>query len=108
MKFLNKKNIEEWKHRFLFVEIFVGVLSVILGGVLTWLVRGTGYYPGALTLMVTGSLTIVLSFKEWKHLTPAAEKLHVMNLFFTILRRAFFFLNLMLSALIVGTFTNMV
>lgn len=91
------------KHRFLFVEMFVGVLSVVFGFVLSWLVRGSGYYPGALMLCITGALTLVLSFKEWKTPTPIKDKNQVINLLFTILRRAFFFLNLMLSSLVIGT-----
>lgn len=96
-------NMNRFKQSFLFVEMFVGFLSIIFGIVLSWLVRGTGYYPGALMLCITGALTLVLSFKEWKVPTLYAERFQVMNLLFTILRRAFFFLNLMLSSLVIGT-----
>lgn len=96
-------NCRDLKRRFLFVELFVGILSVILGGILTWLVRGSGYYPGALMLMVTGALTLILGVWEIKTHVPESEKFHLQNLFRTILRRAFFFLNLMLSSLVLGT-----
>jgi hypothetical protein len=96
-------NMSRFKQSFLFVEMFVGFLAIIFGIVLSWLVRGTGYYPGALMLCITGALTLVLSFKEWKVPTLQAERFQVMNLLFTILRRAFFFLNLMLSSLVIGT-----
>ena len=96
-------NMSRFKQSFLFVEMFVDFLAIIFGIVLSWLVRGTGYYPGALMLCITGALTLVLSFKEWKVPTLQAERFQVMNLLFTILRRAFFFLNLMLSSLVIGT-----
>lgn len=94
--------------RFLFVELFVGVLAIILGLVLTILVWGTGYYPGAVMLIINGALTLVLTWKEVVHPTPKEERLKVMNLLYTILRRTFFFLNLMLSALVLGTLTNLI
>lgn len=93
--------------RFLVVELFVGVLAVILGIVLTVLVWDTGYYPGAMMLIVTGALTLTLSSRELMHPTPKEEKNKFMNLLYTIMRRAFFFLNLMLSTLVFGTLTNL-
>lgn len=94
--------------RFLVVELFVGVLAVILGIVLTVLVWGTGYYPGAVMLIINGALTLVLTWKEVAHPTPREDRLKMMNLLYTILRRTFFFLNLMLSALVLGTLTNLI
>lgn len=102
---MNKSRL---KQSFLFVEIFVGFLSILFGLVLSWLVRGSGYYPGAVMLCITGALTIVLSYKEWKTPTPHEDRFQVMNLLFTILRRAFFFLNLMLSSLVIGTIFRLI
>lgn len=94
--------------RFLVVELFVGVLAIILGVVLTVLVWGTGYYPGAIMLIINGALTLVLTWRELVHPTAREDRFKMMNLFYTILRRTFFFLNLMLSALVLGTLTNLI
>lgn len=92
--------------RFLVVEIAVGILAVLLGLALTLIVWRSGYYPGAVMLVITGALTLVLSLKEFRDPTPKHERHKVINLFYTILRRAFFFLNLMLSILVLATFAS--
>lgn len=94
--------------RFLIVELAVGVLAIVLGAALTAVVWQSGYYPGAVMLIITGMLTLVLSLKELRDPTPKHERHRVINLFYTILRRAFFFLNLMLSALVILTFAGTV
>ena len=95
------------KQRFLFVELFVGLLSVIFGTVLSVMVFESGYFPGAFMLIITGFLTLVLSFKEFRNPTAQNEKYKTLNLLYTILRRSFFFLNLMLSTLVIYTILNL-
>lgn len=92
--------------RFLLVEIVVGALAMVLGAALTAIVWRSGYYPGAVMLIITGALTLVLSLKEYRDPTPKNERHKVINLFYTILRRAFFFLNFMLSILVIMTFAS--
>ena len=45
------------------VEIAVGVVSMILGAWISFLVWREGYYVGALMLVVTGLITVVLGIK---------------------------------------------
>lgn len=88
------------------VGIILGLVSMILGVILTVLVWSEGYYVGALMLVVTGFISVFLGIKEF--LDPSDGDYHWLSLFFLIIRRAFFFLNAVLIALVVGTLTQIV
>ena len=93
------------KIRFTIFEIIIGVIAMITGLVLTALVWDEGYFVGALMLVVTGFLSVLLAIKEIKN---PGDKIHTLNVFFTILRRTFLFLNLMLSSLVIGMLTRLI
>lgn len=93
------------KIRFTIFEIIIGVIAMITGLVLTALVWDDGYFVGALMLVVTGFLSVLLAIKEIKN---PRDKIHTLNVFFTILRRTFLFLNLMLSSLVIGMLTRLI
>ncbi len=85
------------------VEIAVGVISMILGAWISFLVWREGYYVGALMLVVTGLITVVLGIKEY---TGKKGSL-LQESFLKILRRTMMFLNTMLSIVVVGTLISM-
>ena len=85
------------------VEIAVGVVSMILGAGISVLVRREGYYVGAVMLVVTGLITVVLGIKEY---TGKKGPL-LQESFLKILRRTMLFLNTMLSIVVVGTLISM-
>ena len=93
------------KIRFTIFEIIIGAIAMITGLVLTLLVWDEGYFVGALMLVVTGSLSVLLAIKEIKN---PGDKIQTLNVFFSILRRTFLFLNLMLSSLVIGMLTRLI
>lgn len=95
----------KWKNIFLRIEIIIGIIAVIFGVGLTVLVWKEGYFVGALMLVVTGLISIFLGLKEL--VVPSDNIFHWQSLFFIIVRRAFFFLNLILTALVFGTMTHL-
>ncbi|MCF0216891.1 MAG: hypothetical protein HUK21_10515 [Fibrobacteraceae bacterium] len=97
--------MKKWKFVILRVEIIIGVISMIFGSALTYMVWPEGYFVGALMLVMTGLISVFLGVKEM--LAPSDNVFHWQSLFFIIVRRAMFFLNVVLCALVVGTITNL-
>jgi len=95
-----------FKNIFLRVEIIIGVLSMIAGAVLTVMVWSDGYFPGAVMLIMTGLINVFLAAKEL--VDPSDNVLHWLPIFFVVVRRAMFFLNVVLLALVLGTMTNLI
>jgi len=88
------------------VEIVIGFFAIIAGAVVTFMVWEEGYFAGALMMVLTGILNIYLSVKEL--LDPSDSSLQWQAVFFMIVRRAMFFLNVALLVLVLGTFTNLI
>lgn len=101
-KFLARK----FKNIFLRVEIIIGAVAMIAGAALSVMVWGDGYFPGALMLVMTALINIFLAVKEL--VSPSDNILHWQPLFFLVVRRAMFFLNVVLLALVLGTMTNLI
>lgn len=99
---IDKKSI---KNIILRVEVIIGIISMILGAGLTIFVWGEGYFIGALMMVVTGLISVFLGIKEL--VAPIDNMLQWQPLFFIVARRTFFFLNLVLCSLVVGTITNL-
>ena len=97
---------KDWKNIVLRIEVIIGIISMVLGAVLTVLVWSEGYYMGALMLVVTGMISVFLGVKEL--LAPMDNMLQWLPLFYIVVRRTFFFLNLVLCALVIGTMTNLI
>ena len=93
------------KNIFLRVEIIIGVIAMISGAGLTILVWNEGYFAGALMLIMTGLIDVFLAAKEL--VNPTDHIFHWQAIFFLIVRRAMFFLNVVLIALVVGTMTRL-
>ena len=85
------------------VEIGIGVLAMILGTWISVLVFREGYFAGALMLVVTGILSVLLGVKEYLDIKGPLWQ----ESFLKILRRTMLFLNLMLSAVVAGTLISM-
>jgi len=100
-----KKRAREFKRVLLRVEIVIGFIAMISGAGLSILVWKEGYYAGALMLVMTGLINIFLAAKEL--VNPTDHIFHWQALFFLIVRRAMFFLNVVLIALVVGTMTRL-
>ena len=100
-----ENKVRKIKNMILRVEIVIGVIAMIFGIGLTVLVWGEGFFPGALLLIVTGLINIFLAVKEL--LDPTDGIFHWQPLFFMIVRRAMFFLNVVLTALVFGTMTQL-
>lgn len=100
-----ENNVRKIKNMILRVEIVIGVIAMIFGIGLTVLVWSEGFFPGALMLIVTGLINIFLAVKEL--LDPTDGIFHWQPLFFMIVRRAMFFLNVVLTALVFGTMTQL-
>ncbi|MBR2900274.1 MAG: hypothetical protein IKC23_11765 [Fibrobacter sp.] len=100
-----ENKVRKIKNMILRVEIVIGVIAMIFGIGLTVLVWGEGFFPGALMLIVTGLINIFLAVKEL--LDPTDGIFHWQPLFFMIVRRAMFFLNVVLTALVFGTMTQL-
>ncbi|MCI5601645.1 MAG: hypothetical protein SOZ02_02580 [Hallerella porci] len=84
-------------------EVCVGGIAMILGAFISILVWNDGYFPGALMLVITGFLSVLLGIKEIKEVKDPAWQ----ESFTKILRRTMLFLNLMLSLVVVGTLISM-
>ena len=100
-----ENRVRKIKNMILRVEIVIGVIAMIFGIGLTVLVWGEGFFPGALMLIMTGLINIFLAVKEL--LDPTDGIFHWQPLFFMIVRRAMFFLNVVLTALVFGTMTQL-
>jgi hypothetical protein len=100
-----ENKVRKIKNMILRVEIVIGVIAMIFGIGLTVLVWGEGFFPGALMLIMTGLINIFLPVKEL--LDPTDGIFHWQPLFFMIVRRAMFFLNVVLTALVFGTMTQL-
>ncbi len=85
------------------VEIGVGIVAMVLGTWISVLVFREGFFVGALMLVVTGALSALLGFKEYRNIHGPAWQ----ESFFRILRRTMLFLNAMLSAIVAGTLVSM-
>ena len=94
------------KNIFLRVEIIIGVIAMISGAGLTILVWNEGYFAGALMLIMTGLIDVFLAAKEL--VNPTDHILHWQAIFFLIVRRAMFFLNVVLVALVIGTMFRLI
>ncbi len=97
--------VRKIKNTILRIEIVIGVIAVAFGIGLTVLVWGEGFFPGAIMLVMTGMINIFLAVKEL--VDPTDGVFHWQPLFFMIVRRAMFFLNVVLTALVVGTMTQL-
>lgn len=87
------------------VEIIIGVIAMLMGlGVTIW-VWSEGYFVGTLMMVVTGLISVFLGIKEL--IAPMDNMLQWLPLFYIVVRRTFFFLNLVLCALVLGTLTNL-
>ncbi|WP_407448825.1 hypothetical protein [Fibrobacter sp.] len=100
-----ENKVRKIKNMILRVEIVIGVIAMIFGIGLTVLVWSEGFFPGALMLIMTGLINIFLAVKEL--LDPTDGIFHWQPLFFMIVRRAMFFLNVVLTALVFGTMTQL-
>lgn len=85
------------------VEIGVGIVAMVLGTWISVLVFREGYFAGALMLVVTGILSVLLGVKEYLDIKGPLWQ----ESFLKILRRTMLFLNLMLSAVVAGTLISM-
>ena len=99
---LNKKQLNKLILR---IGIAIGFIAVFLGVALTVAVWNQGYFVGAMMMIVTGSISVFLGFKEL--LQPSDHVLHWLPLFYKIVRRSFFFLNTVLIGLVVLTIAPM-
>ena len=100
-----RKKAREVKRIFMRVEIIIGIIAMIVGAWLTVLVWNEGYFPGALMLVMTGGINVFLAAKEL--INPTDHIFHWQAIFFLIVRRAMFFLNVVLIALVLGTMTRL-
>lgn len=100
-----RETLRKIKNMILRVEIVIGFFAMIAGAIVTVLVWNEGYFAGALMMVLTGILNVYLSFKEL--IDPSDNVLHWQAVFFMIVRRAMFFLNVALLVLVLGTFTNL-
>ena len=94
-----RKRAREVKRVFMRVEIIIGIIAMIAGAWLTILVWNEGYFAGALMLVMTGGINVFLAAKELVNPTD--------HIFHWQVRRAMFFLNVVLIALVVGTMTRL-
>jgi hypothetical protein len=101
-----RKTARMLKYMFLRVEVIIGIFAMIAGAIVTAMVWSEGYFAGALMMVLTGALNIYLAIKEL--VAPTDGILHWQAVFFMIVRRAMFFLNIALLALVLGTFTNLI
>ena len=97
--------VRKIKNTFLRIEIVIGVIAMAFGIGLTVLVWGEGFFPGAIMLVMTGLINIFLAVKEL--VDPTDGIFHWQPLFFMIVRRAMFFLNVVLTSLVFGTMTQL-
>lgn len=85
------------------VEVGVGIVAMILGIWISLLVIADGYFAGALMLVVTGALSVLLGVKEYRGVSGSGFQ----ESFLRIVRRTMLFLNLMLSLVVLGTLISM-
>ena len=97
--------VRKIKNTILRIEIVIGVIAMAFGIGRTVLVWGEGFFPGAIMLVMTGLINIFLAVKEL--VDPTDGIFHWQPLFFMIVRRAMFFLNVVLTALVFGTMTQL-
>lgn len=102
---LRQNRKKQFKNMVLRVEVIIGIIAVVLGVGATILVWSEGYYVGTLMMVVTGIISVFLGIKEL--VSPMDNMLQWLPLFFIVMRRTFFFLNLVLCALVIGTVTNL-
>ena len=88
------------------VEIVIGIIAMLAGAGLTILVWNEGYFVGALMLVMTGLINTFLAVKELSN--PTDHIFHWPAIFFLIVRRTIFILNVVLIALVVGTMTRLI
>ncbi len=88
------------------MEIIIGLIAMIFGIGLTVMVWSEGYFIGALMLVVTGLISVFLGIKEL--IAPMDNMFQWLPLFFIVVRRAFFFLNVVLCALVIGTMARLI
>ena len=100
-----RRRAREAKRIFLRVEIIIGIIAMIAGSWLTILVWNEGYFVGAFMLVMTGGINVFLAAKEL--VNPTDHIFHWQSIFFLIVRRAMFFLNVVLIALVLGTMTRL-
>ena len=105
-RFVRRERAREFKRILLRVEIIIGIIAMISGAGLTVLVWNEGYFAGALMLIMTGLINVFLAAKEL--VNPTEHILHWQAIFFLIVRRAMFFLNVVLVALVVGTMFRLI
>lgn len=105
-RFVRRERAREFKRILLRVEIIIGIIAMISGAGLTVLVWNEGYFAGALMLIMTGLINVFLAAKEL--VNPTDHILHWQAIFFLIVRRAMFFLNVVLVALVVGTMFRLI
>ncbi len=98
-------NREQLNKLILRIGVVIGVIAVLMGIGLTVAVWNEGYYVGTLMMIVTGSISVFLGFKEL--LSPSDHVFHWLPLFYKIVRRAFFFLNAVLIGLVILTIAPM-
>lgn len=92
------------RQKILLIEMIVGGLAMVFGGILTWIVWNDGYFIGALMLIATGFLSCFLS---WKML--GQEKGYGwQDVFFTVFRRTLFVMNLILSLFVIFILISMI
>lgn len=101
-----RKLARKLKFMFLRVEVIIGFFAIIAGAVVTVMVWNEGYFAGALMMVLTGAINMFLAVKEL--VAPTDGILHWQAVFFMIVRRAMFFLNIALLALVLGTFMNLI
>ena len=101
-----RAKLRQIKNMILRVELIIGFFAMVAGVIVTVMVWSEGYFAGALMMVLTGILNIYLAFKEL--VAPTDHLLHWQAVFFMIVRRAMFFLNIALLALVLGTFTNLI
>ena len=100
-----RATLRQIKNMFLRVELIIGFFAVVAGVVVSVMVWSEGYFAGALMMVLTGIINIYLAIKEL--VAPTDHLLHWQAVFFMIVRRAMFFLNVALLVLVLGTFTNL-
>ena len=105
-RFVRRERAREFKRILLRVEIIIGIIAMISGAGLTVLVWNEGYFAGALMLIMTGLINVFLAAKEL--VNPTDHIFHWQAIFFLIVRRAMFFLNVVLVALVVGTMFRLI
>ena len=101
-----RATLRQIKNMILRVELIIGFFAMVAGVIVTVMVWSEGYFAGALMMVLTGALNIYLACKEL--VAPTDHLLHWQAVFFMIVRRAMFFLNIALLALVLGTFTNLI